>query len=49
MSALKGLWSIDRTVEPGGHFAGTARFTPLPDGRLLYAETGTLRLADGTD
>lgn len=49
MSALKGLWSIDRTVEPGGHFAGTARFTPLPDGRLLYAETGTLRLPDGTE
>jgi dimethylaniline monooxygenase (N-oxide forming) len=49
MSALKGLWSIDRTVEPGGHFAGTARFAPLPDGRLLYAETGTLRLPDGTE
>ena len=49
MSALTGLWSIDRTVEPGGRFAGTARFTPLSDGRLLYAETGTLRLPDGTE
>ncbi len=49
MSVLKGRWSIDRTVEPGGHFAGTARFTPMPDGRLLYAETGTLRLPDGTE
>ncbi len=49
MSVLKGCWSIDRTVEPGGHFAGTARFTPMPDGRLLYAETGTLRLPDGTE
>jgi dimethylaniline monooxygenase (N-oxide forming) len=48
MAALKGDWSIDRTVEPGGHFAGTASFTPMPDGRLLYAEKGTLRLPNGT-
>ena len=43
MALLAGHWSIERTVEPGGHF------TPMPEGRLLYDETGTLRLPDGTE
>jgi dimethylaniline monooxygenase (N-oxide forming) len=49
MALLAGDWSIERTVEPGGHFAGTARFSPMPEGHLRYDETGTLRLPDGTE
>ena len=48
MMMLRGNWSIDRTVDPGGHFVGTACCTELPDRRLMQAETGTLHLPDGT-
>lgn len=48
LSTLTGLWSIDRTIDPGGQFSGTACFTPMPEERLRYAETGTLCLQNGT-
>jgi hypothetical protein len=48
MGLLEGEWAIDRTLEPGGRFVGTARFTPMQPDRLLYDETGTLQLPNGT-
>jgi len=45
---LAGTWSIDRSIEPGGHFEGRATFlTDGPD-RLFYEECGDLILANGT-
>jgi hypothetical protein len=48
MAMLRGNWSIERTVDPGGHFVGTACCTEMPDRRLMHAETGTLHLPNGT-
>jgi hypothetical protein len=49
MRLLEGEWAIDRTLEPGGRFVGTARFTPMQPDRLLYDETGTLQLPNGIE
>jgi hypothetical protein len=48
MAMLRGHWAIERTVDPGGHFVGTACCTEMPDRRLMHAETGTLHLPNGT-
>lgn len=47
LSSFAGLWRLDRIIEDvatgrTGHFAGEARFDPVPDG-LAYLEEGTLR------
>lgn len=41
--SLEGRWTLDRRIEPAGHFRGEARFTPHggPDS-LLYREDGVL-------
>jgi hypothetical protein len=50
LQAFAGRWTLGRTIEDvragrAGTLAGTATFTPAPDG-LAYAETGTLTLGD---
>ncbi len=44
---LEGSWSVERTIEPGGRFVGTASFTLEEKGVLIYRETGTVTLANG--
>jgi hypothetical protein len=45
-SLMEGSWRIDRTIDPGGHFLGTATFQRSPDGTLAYRESGTM-VVDG--
>jgi len=49
LAAFEGEWSITRRIEDlrggmSGALEGVARFTPEPEGGLLYAEEGWLRL-----
>jgi hypothetical protein len=44
---LSGVWSIDRSIEPGGRFEGRAVFRPDGPDRLAYEEHGDMILADG--
>ena len=48
LELLRGHWAIDRQIEPGGHFSGTAAFTQRSADSLLYRETGRLVLDNGT-
>jgi hypothetical protein len=45
---LAGVWSIDRSIEPGGRFEGQALFRPDGPDRLAYQEKGDMILADGS-
>jgi hypothetical protein len=44
---LEGTWSIERTITPGGTYAGTAEFTSVTDTVLAYHEAGNLSLPNG--
>ena len=48
LALLSGHWSIDRRIEPGGRFTGTAAFTRRSADSLLYRESGQLLLDNGT-
>ena len=49
LELLRGAWAIERRIEPGGHFTGTANYTPRCADSLLYRETGTLVLDAGVE
>ena len=44
---LHGRWAIERQIEPGGHFKGTATFARRSADSLLYRESGQLVLDSG--
>lgn len=48
LAALSGAWSVDRSVDPAGSFAGVATFLPRPDGALDYEERGEMRVGTGS-
>lgn len=48
LELLRGQWAIERRIEPGGHFTGTATFAPRSVDSLLYRESGRLVLDSGT-
>jgi hypothetical protein len=48
LDLLHGDWTVERRIEPGGHFKGAASFTPRSAGSLLYRESGRLVLDNGT-
>jgi hypothetical protein len=48
LDLLRGDWTIERQIEPGGSFAGSATFTQRTTDSLLYHESGRLVLDDGT-
>lgn len=48
LDLLRGRWSIERRIEPGGHFTGLASFTQRSPDSLLYRESGVLVLDNGT-
>jgi hypothetical protein len=47
LSTLNGSWRIRRTIDPEGVLNGTARFSALDGGWLLYAEEGELAIHGG--
>lgn len=47
LGLLQGEWTIERRVQPGGQFTGTATFTPLCADTLLYRESGRTALDGG--
>jgi dimethylaniline monooxygenase (N-oxide forming) len=47
LALLRGNWAIDRQIQPGGHFVGTAAFTQRSADSLLYREFGKLTLDSG--
>ena len=47
LDALRGEWSLTRTIPGQGTMAGTARFEPHRPGVLRYREEGVLTLASG--
>jgi dimethylaniline monooxygenase (N-oxide forming) len=49
LDLLRGDWSIDRRIEPGGQFTGEASFTPRSIDSLLYKENGRVVLDNGTE
>jgi dimethylaniline monooxygenase (N-oxide forming) len=49
LALLSGHWAIDRRIEPGGRFRGTAAFTRRSADSLLYRESGSLMLDNGTE
>jgi hypothetical protein len=44
---LEGEWSIERVIEPGGHFIGMSSFRPMERDVLVYRESGQLVIGDG--
>lgn len=50
LADFTGGWRLSRQIVPAtgapARFIGTAEFTPRPDGRLAYRETGQLMLPD---
>jgi dimethylaniline monooxygenase (N-oxide forming) len=48
LELLHGSWAIERQIEPGGHFTGTATFIRRSSDRLVYREHGQLTLDNGT-
>ncbi|WP_158944900.1 DUF6314 family protein [Granulicella sp. S190] len=44
---LLGEWGFEREIPGQGRMSGTASFTALEDGSVLYREAGELRLEDG--
>jgi hypothetical protein len=48
LEMLRGDWTVERLIEPGGRFSGEASFTQRSAGSLLYRETGRLVLDNGT-
>jgi dimethylaniline monooxygenase (N-oxide forming) len=48
LALLSGHWAIERRIEPGGHFTGTASFTRRSADSLLYRESGRILLDNGT-
>jgi dimethylaniline monooxygenase (N-oxide forming) len=48
LDLLRGRWSIERWIEPGGTFTGEATFVYRSPDSLLYRESGVLVLANGT-
>ena len=49
LDLLRGRWSIERRIEPGGYFAGEASFTPRSPASLLYRESGRVVLDNGNE
>nr|WP_294553030.1 DUF6314 family protein [uncultured Rhodopila sp.] len=49
LDVLRGRWSIERRIEPGGQFTGAASFTRHATDSLLYRESGRLVLDNGTE
>lgn len=47
LALLRGNWAIERKIEPGGHFVGTAAFAERTTDSLAYHETGELTLDTG--
>lgn len=41
---LPGTWELKREIPDQGHMTGTATFSPLDGGRLIYEEKGVLTL-----
>lgn len=45
--ALLGRWALERAIRGYGSMTGTASFSAMRDGLLLYQEAGSFRLASG--